>query len=151
MLAWSLGIISYAIARVLPLQLQLLTHLCTISKRDPPQAFYLVWDGPLETERLNKPWKTKVEQIMITFEISNSNIYFLDFLLFKDFTPSTLQYPTLQKLIWKMLSLPCQWANNTKPFVFHVWKPEIPIFLPPIWAWTCPSPFYKALKACSSI
>ena len=37
--------------------------------------------------------------------------------------------------------------STSTPFAFHAWRPEIPIFLPPLRVRTCPSPFYEALKA----
>ena len=38
--------------------------------------------------------------------------------------------------------------STSTPFAFHAWRPEIPIFLPPLRVRTCPSPFYEALEAC---
>jgi len=38
--------------------------------------------------------------------------------------------------------------TTSTPFAFHAWRPEIPVFLPPLRVRTRPSPFYKALKAC---
>ena len=56
---------------------------------------------------------TKDVRIKITYEISDSKISFLDLLLFKDSTHSTLQYSTFQKLLNKYLYIPFESFHPT--------------------------------------
>ena len=82
---------------------------------------FVIWDGPRENllEFLSVI-NTKDERIKITFEISDSQISFLDLLLFKDSAHKTLQYSTFQKLLNKYLYIPYEsfhLASNKKAFI----------------------------------
>ena len=93
--------------------IELYSRNLTLYKRFIDDIF-LTWDGPRKTllEFLSDV-NTKDVRIKITYEISDSKISFLDLLLFKDSTHSTLQYSTFQKLLNKYLYIPFESFHPT--------------------------------------
>ena len=82
---------------------------------------FVIWDGPrqIRLEFLNAI-NTKDERIKITYEIGDSQISFLDLLLFKDTSYATLQYSTFQKPLNKYLYIPYESfhpGSNKKSFI----------------------------------
>ena len=93
--------------------IELYSQNLTLYKRFIDDIF-VIWDGPRETllEFLSAV-NTKNERIKITYEISDSKISFLDLLLFKDSSNSTLQYSTFQKPLNKYLYIPFESFHPT--------------------------------------
>ena len=90
------------------------------SKLDPLQHerfiddIFLIWDGPRETLlELLSDVNTKEERIKKTYKIRDSKISFLDLLLFKDSTHSTLQCSTFQKPLNKYWKKPFESFHPT--------------------------------------